>query len=282
MKNMRKLIPAMCLLLISAMMLGTSTFAWFSMNTSVQATNLQVKAKSSGSLYINMDLARPTYTDVILDTVDFDGTAVELMPVSSTNLSAWYAGTAERADNYEKASAGTFSDVSSVATTQYVLKKTVWIRSESNFDKLQVNKTTMTATAGTGGNNGLGGALTMAFKVVDYAKPDAAATVVDIDNGNCKTFVANEATTRRHGTIASAALDTSTITFVNVDDAETTAIDIWTKTGAVDVANCVFQVEIYFFFDGQSESCYSNALTNAISLNGTASVSFTTAQNPTT
>ena len=36
--TMKKLIPAICLLLVSAVMLGTSTFAWFSMNATVAVT----------------------------------------------------------------------------------------------------------------------------------------------------------------------------------------------------------------------------------------------------
>lgn len=47
MKKFRKLIPALCMLLISAVLLGTSTFAWFSMNTTVTATGMQVTAKSN-------------------------------------------------------------------------------------------------------------------------------------------------------------------------------------------------------------------------------------------
>lgn len=47
MKKFRKLIPALCMLLVSALFVGTSTYAWFSMNTSVSATNMQVKAKSN-------------------------------------------------------------------------------------------------------------------------------------------------------------------------------------------------------------------------------------------
>ncbi|MBP5209532.1 MAG: hypothetical protein J6125_01595, partial [Clostridia bacterium] len=50
---MKKLIPALCLLLISAAMLGTSTFAWFSMNTTVSATNMTVKATASKNLLIS-------------------------------------------------------------------------------------------------------------------------------------------------------------------------------------------------------------------------------------
>lgn len=47
MKKFRKLIPALCMLLVSALFVGTSTYAWFSMNSSVEATNMMVKAKSN-------------------------------------------------------------------------------------------------------------------------------------------------------------------------------------------------------------------------------------------
>lgn len=55
MKAMKKLIPAICLLLISAVLLGTSTYAWFSMNTKVEATGMQVSAKAGPSLVIFKD-----------------------------------------------------------------------------------------------------------------------------------------------------------------------------------------------------------------------------------
>lgn len=46
MKNLRKLIPAFAMLLVAAVLLGSSTFAWFSMNTTVTATSMSVTAKS--------------------------------------------------------------------------------------------------------------------------------------------------------------------------------------------------------------------------------------------
>ena len=46
MKKFKKLIPALCMLLISAVLMGTSTYAWFSMNTKVTATGMEVHAKS--------------------------------------------------------------------------------------------------------------------------------------------------------------------------------------------------------------------------------------------
>ena len=56
MKKFKKLIPAFCMLLVSAIMLGSSTFAWFSMNTKVTASNMQVNAKTNTTfLLINND-----------------------------------------------------------------------------------------------------------------------------------------------------------------------------------------------------------------------------------
>ena len=49
---MKKLIPAICLLLVSAVMLGTSTFAWFSMNATVAVTGMSVKASVSENISI--------------------------------------------------------------------------------------------------------------------------------------------------------------------------------------------------------------------------------------
>ncbi|MDD6994647.1 MAG: hypothetical protein SPH68_00225 [Candidatus Borkfalkiaceae bacterium] len=43
---MKKLFPAICMTLLAAALLGTSTFAWFSMNTQVTATGMQVTAKT--------------------------------------------------------------------------------------------------------------------------------------------------------------------------------------------------------------------------------------------
>lgn len=54
-KAMRKLIPAVIMLLISAMLVGTSTYAWFSMNRTVTVTGMQVQAKAEKSLVISTD-----------------------------------------------------------------------------------------------------------------------------------------------------------------------------------------------------------------------------------
>lgn len=49
---MKKLIPALCMLLVAAALLGTSTFAWFSMSQEVTAGSMQIKATTDANLFI--------------------------------------------------------------------------------------------------------------------------------------------------------------------------------------------------------------------------------------
>lgn len=52
---MKKLIPAAGMLMVSAMMLGTSTFAWFTMNKEVTVTGMEVRTKVGSNLLITED-----------------------------------------------------------------------------------------------------------------------------------------------------------------------------------------------------------------------------------
>lgn len=50
---MKKIIPSICMLLVTAVLMGTSTYAWFSMNREVKATGMQVTASTSSNLIIS-------------------------------------------------------------------------------------------------------------------------------------------------------------------------------------------------------------------------------------
>lgn len=52
MKKFKKLIPAFAMLLVSAIMLGSSTFAWFSMNDKVTANGMNVEAQSNTEYFV--------------------------------------------------------------------------------------------------------------------------------------------------------------------------------------------------------------------------------------
>lgn len=52
MTKFKKIIPALCMLLISAVLMGTSTYAWFSMNTSVSAKGMSISASSDSTFLV--------------------------------------------------------------------------------------------------------------------------------------------------------------------------------------------------------------------------------------
>lgn len=75
----KKLIPAAGSLLVSAAMLGTSTFAWFTMNKEVEVTGMTMKTKVSSNLLISENNAEGTY---VPDRM-ISGRKALLEPVSS-------------------------------------------------------------------------------------------------------------------------------------------------------------------------------------------------------
>ena len=90
MKKFKKLIPALCMLLISAVLMGTSTYAWFSMNESVKAEGMQVTAKSNSTYLLitdTKDATGKTPGDATLGlTKDFSGvTDSKVYPVAKAD-----------------------------------------------------------------------------------------------------------------------------------------------------------------------------------------------------
>lgn len=75
MKNMKKLIPALAMLVLSAVMMSTASFAWFSMNSSVAVKN------------INVNTVAPVYVSIRTNTTENNGTwGTEVIDGSTTVL----------------------------------------------------------------------------------------------------------------------------------------------------------------------------------------------------
>ena len=86
MKKMRRLIPAIAMLLVSAVMLSTASFAWFTMNEQVTATGMTVTAQSAGNLVIHTSPLTAANQDI---TVDLSSTALKaLKPITYTPASS--------------------------------------------------------------------------------------------------------------------------------------------------------------------------------------------------
>jgi hypothetical protein len=101
----RKLIPAVGMLVVSAMMLSSSTYAWFTMNKSVQVTNMQVQAKADKGLLINeVEAADSTTWDALATTNQSAG--IQLRATSTADTNTWYVGYSTANNNAASATAG--------------------------------------------------------------------------------------------------------------------------------------------------------------------------------
>lgn len=89
-KNTRKLLGAVGMLSVSAAMLVSSTFAWFTMNREVKATSMQVQAKGEGGLLISEVGATGSSGWDAEATFVYADEPVKLYPASTYNSAAWW------------------------------------------------------------------------------------------------------------------------------------------------------------------------------------------------
>ena len=98
----KKLIPAAGMLALSASMLATSTYAWFTMNKTVTVTGMEVKTAVGSNLLISHDTTGNTKLNATDSFVTSDSTSIKawLEPVSSNDGKAtnfWYTLDADAA-----------------------------------------------------------------------------------------------------------------------------------------------------------------------------------------
>lgn len=117
MKKFKKVVPALCALLVSAVMLGSSTYAWFSMNTRVTAQGMQVTAQSNSTYLVVSStdtLATETNVNVTKKAGGINNLATNVYPcakadkdITGTDVKAgeWYY-----ASSKSQSDAGTMGD----------------------------------------------------------------------------------------------------------------------------------------------------------------------------
>ena len=224
-KTNRKLIPAVAMLLVSAIMLSTASFAWFSMNDTVHANNMKVTAKTeSGFLLISGD--KTTATEIQKQnqtTVDFNmaASAAEILPSKHgdvTNNGAtitWqYAFSNDPSKTKGSGQELSYQTISAESLGNYALKKTVYVTVAKNSAEMEE------------------------LKVKDIAINGLAPS----EEGAVKVLVVGET--------GNQEFDKST----NPNNSAT-ILDSGKITDAT-----VSQVDIYIFYDGEHEKVYTNNL----------------------
>lgn len=109
---MKKIIPTICMSLLGLSAIATSSYAWFSMNKTVTASGMQVKARAEGGIQIK----RAALGDNAYGTsADSSHTAVELLPTSTADGTKWY---------HAEGASGTASTAISGSYQELTLKET--------------------------------------------------------------------------------------------------------------------------------------------------------------
>ncbi len=128
----KQLLAAVAMVLVAAVALGSSTYAWFVASGTVTATGMKVQAMSEGGLAISyggQDWAT---------TASAGMTSRTLYPVSTADTKTWVHASAHD-PNASAAEEGTYQDVTAAAsvdadTNHYVVKKEFKIRSTAKDD----------------------------------------------------------------------------------------------------------------------------------------------------
>jgi len=108
--------PAFAMLAVSAMTLASSTYAWFTMNTTVTATGLSVKARAEGGIVIaRAGGTRSTATETATSIMP-NSAAQALLPTSTANATTWYHAAGTSSSN-GAAAAGTMQTLTLAGTT---------------------------------------------------------------------------------------------------------------------------------------------------------------------
>lgn len=136
MAKFRKIFPALCMLLVSAVLLGGTTFAWFSMNKQVKAEGLGVTAQSKTTyLMIGKTDSADAYDTSVSFSTDsnksiypcaYTATAITVSGDTKVEAESWYAASSQ---DYDQSNTNVTNYQSvTVEENNYFLKKTVYLK----------------------------------------------------------------------------------------------------------------------------------------------------------
>ncbi len=241
---MKRLILTLGLLLVSAALLGTSTFAWFSMNKDVAITGMKVKATTPAYVYISKT---ENMTDKS-NKIALDDTASSLVPASTADLTKWF--TAEGASDNAPDKKGNYEEVSEGAYVQ----KTFYVQSQNKGVKnLKLGDVKITYTGNT--ESAVNSALRIGIRFSNLA--------------DTKTLFFAPKSTATNGTAATGTETSNTITFVakegsTANDDKSTTVT-YNNEGSILIdamdADKVYKLEVFIYFDGEDENCYTKKAT---------------------
>lgn len=265
MKRLKKLIPAMSLLLISAMLMGTSTYAWFSMSTQVTATGMQVKATAQDGLLIS-NADKTSWTSSASAKV----ASAILVPTSTagTTTPAWSHNTSTNADDAQANQASSSYEDLTLAWTN-TSSGQGFVDSNGNGSKDAGQKVYVLLNEfyikSSGNTLTLGSGQTYADLYINDVTVSSSASFLKIDN-SLRVLVVVGSAAYIYAPVIDQASGTTTLSYNFKQNTAVVALDATASsgfdktTGTTTIANTdssALLAKVYIYFEGEDANCKS-------------------------
>lgn len=253
----KQLLAAVAMVLVAAVALGSSTYAWFVGSGSVTAEGMKVQAQSEGGLAIRWTgEAKQLWGTTASAGMN---TAASLLPTSTYDLRNW-SHAAASAPNSSTAKDGTYTDITTTvlgaqkntyqANNGYVLMQPFEIRSTSqtqNAKGLFVSGVTVTSAS-----HDLDKALRVGVRLTPKGEnPSEVAYIYAPVSGASTSYNWTNGTT------------THAVTLAQVGTKDNDASQILADTVEIPYdAGSAIDVEIYIWYEGEDAKLYSDSYHN--------------------
>lgn len=245
----RQLLAAIAMVLVAAIALGSSTYAWFVASGTVKAEGMKVQAQAESGILI-----KEKNNGKFGTVATVNAAAAKLYPTSTTDLTKWYHAVSQKADDAESKqdTAGAYTKLEAAELKDYRLVNQFVIRSATDTAisnaKLQIKDVTVSGKNATeylnksirvGIKVSTGGAENSATYI--YApKADSVFTLTAVYDNNTQVTENNTPTADDFLTLASDTIpanDTGLIVDVFVwyegEDEECKTSNIISSTGSL-------------------------------------------------
>ena len=259
-KLTKKLFLSIMTLVLVVMALGTSTFAWFSMNTTATATGMQVGVKSDATYLLIGTGDNDTYSEIqtasvttvaltvaygdqkVLASKPKEASEIGTGKLFATGTPVTDAASAATAANWYTASSSDPAYSTENASHESVVKGVNSLQSTSSSGNYYFNnyviKKTVYLTLSVGSNDAYNLTVTPTIAL----KTGQAQTTTDIS--------------------AVKVLVASGDNYVILDSSMTTAQSLYATTNQDLTPTSVVTVDIYIYYDGSEDAVYSNNAAN--------------------
>lgn len=256
----KQLLAAVAMVLVAAVALGSSTYAWFAGNNTVKAEGMKVQAKAESGILIQSKEKGGDFATIA--SAGMDNAAV-LYPTSTTNLTSWVHAISTKANEAqaEQTAANAYTTLGNTEDTlkNYRALRSFYIRSASEGQplagvQLAIKKVEVT---GKSGSVLLDEAVRVGVKVSDASLNNTESLK--------QLFVY-------------APLRSSDFTlkakYAMVDGNPTQLVEKMKPVDAGDVlpllnntipaSNTELEVEVYIWFEGEDPNCMSKNITDTL------------------